>query len=96
MTEPQPVQSVTRACCIASSAAQDLNDELTIILNGVAVAFGKLEQGHPARPMLLEIQGAAQRCATRATGLLLYSWNRGVRDVRIPFERLVERITEDT
>ncbi len=53
--------------------------------------MGKLEPGHPARALLLDLESAAQRCAWKASGLLNYSARCGVRTVRTSFDRLVER-----
>ncbi len=79
-----------RACAIAAAAAHDLNDELTVILTSVRNSMLMLEPGHPARPMMLDLQGAAQRCAWTASTLLNYSARRGVVPAPTPFERLVE------
>ena len=76
---------------MAAAAAHDLNNELTVILSSVATSMGKLEPGHPARALLLDLESAAQRCAWKASGLLNYSARCGVRTVRTPFDRLVER-----
>lgn len=43
--------------------ANDFNSELTVILNGVALALAHLEPGHPARTPLWEAQSAGQRAA---------------------------------
>ncbi len=77
-----------QACSVAVAAAQDLNSDLTIMLSSVSEALCELEAGHPARPFLLDIQSAAQRCARRAAGLLTYGQWRGVRGTRAPFEAL--------
>jgi C4-dicarboxylate-specific signal transduction histidine kinase len=79
-----------RACAIAAAAAHELNDELTVILTSVRSTMLALEPGHPARPMLLDLQGAAQRCAWMASTLLNYSARKGVRPAPTRMERLVE------
>jgi len=63
-------------CAVAAAAAQDLNNELTIIVNCASWAMLTLEPGHPARPFLHDLQGAAQRCVWKASGLLNYSTQR--------------------
>ena len=78
-----------RICAIASAAAHDLNDELTIILNGAGLSIESLEPGHPARPLINEIRWAAQRCVWKTSGLLNYGARRGLRPVPIPMERLM-------
>jgi hypothetical protein len=78
-----------RACAVAAAAAHDLNDELTIIVNTTDCSLQKLEPGHPARPMLLDLQRAAQRCMWKTSGLLNFSARRGARGVSVPMERLV-------
>ncbi len=83
-----------RACAVAAAAAHDLNDELTIILNTTSFSLETLEPGHPARPLLLDLQRAAQRCAWKASGLLNYSARRGAPPVNAPMERLILESTE--
>lgn len=74
---------------MASAAAHDLNNDLTVILSSVSSSIQTLEPGHPARPLLLDLQSAAQRCAWKASGLLNFSAHHGVSSVRAPFDRLV-------
>jgi hypothetical protein len=78
-----------RVCAIATAAARDLNDELTIILNGATESLAELEPGHPARHLLREIQWAAERCVWKTSGLLNYGSRRGLRPVPVPMERLI-------
>ena len=79
-----------RACAVAAAAAHDLNNELTVILSSVAKSISALEPGHPARPFLLELRSAAQRCAWKASGLLNYSARGGARPSPAPMESLME------
>ncbi len=79
-----------RACAIAAAAAHDLNDELTVILSSVNRSIQTIEPGHPARPLLLDVRSAAQRCAWMASSLLNFSVRRGVRPSAVKAERLVE------
>ena len=78
-----------RACAVAAAAAHDLNDELTIILNTTSFSLETLEPGHPARPLLLDLQRSAQRCVWKASGLLNYSARGGSRPVNASMERLI-------
>jgi hypothetical protein len=79
-----------RICAVAAAAAHDLNDELTVILTSVNASIGRLPPDHPARPLLLDLQSAAQRCAWKASGLLNFTARRGVRPTAATLERLVE------
>jgi hypothetical protein len=78
-----------RACAVAAAAAHDLNDELTIIVSTTSCSLETLEPGHPARPLLLELQRAAQRCVWKTSGLLNYGARRCARPVNVPMERLI-------
>jgi hypothetical protein len=79
-----------RVCAVAAAAAHDLNDELTVILSSVTDSILSLEPGHPARPLLLDLQSAAQRCAWKASGLLNYSARHGAQPVAAPLETLLD------
>ena len=78
-----------RACAVAAAAAHDLNDELTIIVNTTSYSLETLEPGHPARPLLLDLQRSAQRCIWKTSGLLNYGARRGSQPVNVPMERLI-------
>jgi hypothetical protein len=67
-----------------------LNDELTVILSGVSGSLATLEPGHPARSLLLDASGAAQRCAWKASSLLTFSARYGARRTATPMEALIE------
>jgi hypothetical protein len=77
------------ACAVASAAAHELNNELTVILNCVSCSIPRLEPGHPARPDLLELQRAALRCVGKTSGLLRFGANAGSRPVRASLESLL-------
>ena len=83
-----------RACAVAAAAAHDLNDELTIIINTAACTLETLEPGHPARPLLIDLERAAQRCIWKASGLLNYGMRRGTGPVNVSMERLILESTE--
>jgi hypothetical protein len=79
-----------RVWAVAAAAAHDWNDELTVILSSVTSSIEALEPGHPARPLLMDLQSAAQRCAWKASGLLNYSARHGARPVAASLENLLE------
>lgn len=78
-----------RACAVASAAAHDLNNELTVILSSVCAAMAELGPKHPARHLLVQARSSAQRCAWKASGLLNFSARRGVSAVRRSLEELM-------
>jgi hypothetical protein len=78
-----------RAYAVASAAAHDLNDELTIIFSSVCDSISALPPGHPAREMLLDARSAAQRCAWKASGLLNYTTRAGLPPIRSSLESLL-------
>jgi hypothetical protein len=87
------VETLTRAdriCAVAAAAAHDLNDELTVILSSVTSSIHAVAADHPARPMLLDLQSAAQRCAWKASGLLNFSARSGARASSASLERMIE------
>jgi hypothetical protein len=81
---------VDKPYSVTASVSHDLNDELTIILTSALLSIDMLDLDHPAVPLLLEIQCAAERCADRAEGLLRYSWRKGGLPVAASFESLIE------
>ena len=82
-----------RACAVAAAAAHDLNDELTIIVNTASCTLQTLEPGHPARPLLLDLQRSAQRCIWKTSGLLNYGARRA-RPVNASMEHLILECVE--
>jgi len=79
-----------RAGAVAAVAAHMLNNDLTVILSGVADSILSLEPGHPARPLLSDLQLAAERCASTAQTLLAFGWRTGPRPTPVPLERLID------
>ena len=77
------------AHAVAAAAAHDLNNELTVILSTVSDLIGSMELGHPARPQLQEVEQAAQRCARKSSGLLIYGIKGGPRAASTPLETLL-------
>ena len=85
------VERITKAdhaYAVAAAAAHDFNNELTVILSSVANSMMALEP-HPARPHLVDLQEAAQRCTRTTSGLLAFSFSRGARMSRAAFESLI-------
>jgi len=86
------VERITKAdhaCAVAAAVAHDFNNELTVILSSVADSIQALEPGHPARPYLLDLQNAAERCARTTSGLLLFGIQRRTRAIDTPLENLL-------
>jgi hypothetical protein len=89
----EPLSPADRICAVAAAAAHDLNDELTVILTSVTASIGSLAPGHPARPLLLDLESAARRCAWKTSGLLHFAARRGAHPSAATMERLVEAET---
>jgi hypothetical protein len=69
--------------------AHEFNSELTVILSGVSMAITSLEPGHPARPLLFELQDSARRCADKCATVLAFAARHGVRPARAPLEAVI-------
>ena len=76
---------------MAAAAAHDFNNELTVIMSSVSAALGALDVQHPARPLLVDIQAAAQRCVWKASGLLNFSARVNSVPIRASFEYLIDK-----
>jgi|SRR5690348_12005969 hypothetical protein len=74
---------------ITAAAAHDLNEELTVILTSVTESLRALAPDHAARPFLLDLRSAAQRCAWKASGLLNASAREGAGPSAATFEALI-------
>jgi hypothetical protein len=80
-----------RTCAIAAATmASDFNSEFTVILSSISDAMLALEPGHPARPALFELKGAAERCALKCRGVLALSSRHGIQPARAPLEAVVQ------
>ncbi|MEI9970624.1 MAG: hypothetical protein WDO73_00455 [Ignavibacteriota bacterium] len=79
------------AGAVAAAAAHDFNNELTVILSSVNAALSAVSSDHQARPLLLEIQAAAQRCVWKASGLLNFSARISPDPVRASFDYLINQ-----
>jgi hypothetical protein len=79
-----------RITAVAAAAAHTLNNDLTVILSSVADSILWLEPGHPARPLLADLQMAAERCALTAEALLALGRRTGARPTPVPLECLIE------
>jgi len=78
-----------RACAVAAAAAHDWNDELTVILSSVESLLETIGPEHRGRHFLLELRGAAHRCAWKASGLLNFTARRGARPSAASMESLI-------
>jgi hypothetical protein len=83
------VIGIDRSSAVAAAAAHDWNDELTVILSSVESLLGTISANSPARPMLLDLRAAAQRCAWKASGLLNFTARRGARPSAATMESLI-------
>jgi len=83
--------TTNRACAVAAAAAHDFNNELTVIMSSVSAALGAPDVQHPARPLLVDIQAAAQRCVWKASGLLNFSARVNSVPIRASFEYLIDK-----
>jgi hypothetical protein len=81
---------IDRASAIAAAVAHDINDEMTIILNGARGAMDLLEPGHPARLLLHDLAAATQRCVWKTSTVLNYSARNGAYRVDAPLESLAD------
>jgi hypothetical protein len=66
-------------CAVAAAAANELNDELTIILTAVQNTLRSLPETANERIALLELRAAARRSATTTSALLEFTGRRGTR-----------------
>lgn len=83
------ITKADHACAVAAATAHDFNNELTVILSSVSTSIQALEPGHPARPHLLDLQNAAQRCARMSSGLLRFGVERRTRPISAALETLL-------
>lgn len=81
---------IDRAYAVSAAAARDFNNELTVILSSLSESLESIEEDHPARVRLLDLQGAAQRCVWIAAALQQYSAQRGVRPSAALMESLID------
>jgi signal transduction histidine kinase len=87
MTEP--MTRADRAVTLLAVAGHELNDELTVVVTGISEALARLEPGHAARPFLLDIRAAAQRCCWKTSAMLSYASRKGARQTPAPLEDLL-------
>jgi len=74
---------------VAAAAAHDWNEELTVILSSIDSLLETVTASGPARQILLELRGAAQRCAWKSSGLLNFAARRGARPSAASMESLI-------
>jgi len=60
-------------------------------MNSVSEMLGILDEHHPARERLLDIQAAAQRCVWKASGLLNFSARVNTSPIRASLEYLIDK-----
>jgi hypothetical protein len=70
--------------------AVDLNSEFTVILSSVSSAILSLEQDHPARAALDELNSAVYRCAGKCSDLLVFASRHGVQPARVPLAAVMQ------
>ena len=80
-----------RTGAVATAAAHDFNNELTVILSSIDCALTSLEKDHEARPLLYEIRASAQRCVFKTSALLHFGARVHPAPVRASFEYLIEQ-----
>jgi hypothetical protein len=86
-TKPDP--GAGRAYAIIAAAARDLNDELTVILNGIAHAAAELDADDVMQARLAEAQDAAGRCARMAEMLIRFVARHGARSTTASLKGLL-------
>jgi len=80
---------IDRTGAVAAAAAHDWNEELTVILSSIDSLLETVTASGPARQILLELRGAAQRCAWKSSGLLNFAARRGARPSAASMESLI-------
>ena len=80
---PKPTD---RAYAVLAAAARDINDNLMVILNGLAQAL----EDDPASVSVIEAQAAAGRCASIAEALLDYGAKANVRPSSASLQALID------
>jgi glucan phosphorylase len=83
------VVRIDRAQLVAAAAARALNDELTVIMSSLEGILDYLDDGHPALPLLAELQQSVQRCIYKSYELLEFGSRRGAQTNRTPLEKLL-------
>ena len=86
---PEPMTQADRVVTLVAVAGHELNDELTVMITGIAEALARLEANHPARPFLLDVRAAAQRCCWKTSAMLSYASRKGARQTAAPLEHLL-------
>jgi C4-dicarboxylate-specific signal transduction histidine kinase len=83
------ITRIDRTGAVAAAAAHDWNEELTVILSSIDSLLETVTASGPARQILLELRGAAQRCAWKSSGLLNFAARRGARPSAASMESLI-------
>jgi PAS domain S-box-containing protein len=85
--QAQKLESIGR---LAGSVAHDFNNTLTAITGYVDLALSDLEDSHPSRAMLLEIQKAGEHAETLTRQLLAFSRRQHLRPTVVNLNRVVD------
>lgn len=87
---PELLSKADQIGAVAAATAAQLNNELTVILSGVADSLRALPASHPARQELVEAQAAANRARFSVAGLMTFASRSGARPAAASPERLIE------
>lgn len=79
-----------RPFAVAAAVAHEINEDLSIILNGIYRCSDQLIPEDPLQRELLDMRAAAKRCAWRNAQLLNYSGTQGVLGGPCSIDRLVK------
>lgn len=76
---------------VLMAAASDINDELSIVLNGIDRLIDDTSDADPLRHIMLDIRAASQRIVWKTAGMLSYSVRQGSKPTPICMERVMQR-----
>jgi len=81
---------VERIASVSAAASHDLNDELTIIRMSTELLIRKANPGDPHWRVLMDLKLAADKCAWKTAGLLIFSGLKGAQTCAATLERMIE------
>jgi len=73
----RPMTKEQRVVIFLAMIGHEMNDELTVMVGGIAEALAQLSPDHPARGSLLDLQAAAQRCCWKVSCMINYASRNG-------------------